>query len=93
MAQRYLIGVDLGGTKILSAVYDEKFNLLGSSKAKTKPQKDEKYFLDTIDTCIDNALQEANVERRKIIGMGVGCTRVSSMSVPAWWSNPPISIF
>lgn len=73
MAKNYLIGVDLGGTKILAAVYDDRFKLLAAVKAKTKPQKAEKYFLKTIRGCMENALKEASVDRSRVLAIGIGC--------------------
>lgn len=34
----FLLGNDLGGTKILAEVYDNDFKLAGSKKKKTKPE-------------------------------------------------------
>ncbi|TAK92859.1 MAG: ROK family protein, partial [Verrucomicrobia bacterium] len=32
----FLIGVDLGGTKILAGIFDSKFDLKGTTKLSTK---------------------------------------------------------
>jgi glucokinase len=41
----YIIGVDVGGTKILIEVFDRKMNLLAEEKVKTQVKKGEKGFL------------------------------------------------
>ena len=35
----YFVGVDLGGTKILAGVFDDKLNCLGRTKMSTKSER------------------------------------------------------
>ena len=69
----YVIGFDLGGTKILAALFDRRFRLLAEFKAKSKPHKGEQNFLRTLKNCFDELLHQSGVKRSEIAGIGVGC--------------------
>ena len=44
MAKLGTIGIDIGGTKTLFALFDEKFSVVEEIKVKTQPEKGEKAF-------------------------------------------------
>ncbi|HEY2154010.1 MAG TPA: ROK family protein [Isosphaeraceae bacterium] len=70
---RPVVGVDLGGTKILAAVVhagDEK--ILGRSKKPTPAKEGGAAILAAIVAAADEALAEAGVARGQIAGIGVG---------------------
>ncbi len=72
MGDKYAIGVDFGGTKTLAAVVNiDNGKLVAVSKKKTKPQ-DQGDLLKRIMTVVDDALSEANVELKKVAGIGIG---------------------
>lgn len=74
MAEKdYSIGIDIGGTKILAAVFDRKFKTLAEIKLKTRTDKGEEYFLDSVHEAVDVALKEAGVKVGRVVGAGVGC--------------------
>ncbi len=66
------VGFDLGGTKMLAAVYDRRFKLLGMSRRKTKGERGPKTGLQRIIETMDEALASAGRERRHVRGIGVG---------------------
>ncbi len=68
----YVIGFDLGGTKVLAVLFDSKFRRVSEIKAKTKPQKGEKNFIKTLRACFDELLSESGVRRSEIAGIGIG---------------------
>lgn len=68
----YVIGFDLGGTKVLAVLFDSKFRRVSEVKAKTKAQKGEKNFIKTLRACFDELLSESGVRRSEIIGIGMG---------------------
>jgi glucokinase len=72
----YVIGFDLGGTKVLGVLFDQKFRRLAEIKAKTKAQKGEKNFIKTLRQCFDELLYESDVRRSEIAGIGMGCPGV-----------------
>lgn len=69
----YSIGIDIGGTKVLTALVDAQFRILSEIKLKTKPEKGEQSFLKEIDGAVDFVMSEAKVSRKEISGIGVGC--------------------
>ena len=70
--QDLLIGVDLGGTKILAGVFDAKLNLLGSYKMSTKPQRGPEGVVERIARCIEDAVDECDLDMARVKAIGVG---------------------
>lgn len=68
----YFVGVDLGGTKILTAVADQKGNILADFKVATEVEKGEKYIINKIEKSIRSvsASAELNLEEIKRVGVG-----------------------
>lgn len=73
MTKKYAVGVDFGGTKVLSAVVNiETGEILASEKKKRKQAKEQDEVVSKICNTIDEALQEANVPISEILGIGIG---------------------
>ena len=73
MPQKYSIGVDLGGTKVLAGVIETKTGRLVSTKKKrTKQANTQEALLDRISAAIDDAIEIAEIDKDKIEGIGVG---------------------
>jgi glucokinase len=70
--QDYVIGVDLGGTKILAGVFDEQANCLGKSKISTKSQRGSEAVIGRIARCIQDAADECDLGLKSIRGIGLG---------------------
>lgn len=72
MGDKFAVGVDFGGTKTLAAVVNiDNGKLVAVSKKKTKPQE-QGDLLKRIMTVVDDALSEANIEMKKVAGIGIG---------------------
>lgn len=71
--QRVWVGFDLGGTKMLAAVYDNDLKLLGRKKRSTKAADGRKAGLERMVKTVQDALDDAGVKSGDIGGMGVGC--------------------
>lgn len=67
------VGFDLGGTKMLATVFDHQFKVLGSKRRKTKGYAGAKTGLSRMVQTIDDALEEAGLDRSALNGIGVGC--------------------
>ena len=67
------LGFDLGGTKMLAAVFDDDFHILGKKRRSTHGDETRELGVDRIAQTIDQALQSATVDRREVRGIGVGC--------------------
>jgi glucokinase len=71
--KKHWIGFDLGGTKMLATVYDDKFKPLGSSRKKTKGLDGMEAGLNRINEVIASAIESAKVDASGIGGLGIGC--------------------
>ena len=67
-----VIGVDMGGTKILSAVIDAEGNILGTAKVSTKAGRGAVAVIDRIATCIQKAVDKSGVDAASIQAVGIG---------------------
>ena len=68
------IGFDLGGTKMLSVAYGDKWKELGRRRRKTRGRReDSDAGIDRIASTIDRLLDESDVSKSDIAGIGIGC--------------------
>ena len=67
-----VIGVDMGGTKILSAVIDAEGRILGTAKVPTKADKDASEVIDRIAACIQKAIDKSGVAAESVQAVGIG---------------------
>ncbi len=70
--QEYLIGVDLGGTKILAGVFTPQMKSLGKVKTSTKAERGPEAVIERIARCIEDAIDECDLKPEQIRGIGVG---------------------
>ena len=71
--EQYWVGVDLGGTKILSAVYDRRFRHLGSKRLRTQSERGSEVVIERLLRSIHQALEKSDISADKISGIGIGC--------------------
>jgi glucokinase len=69
---RAVVGIDLGGTKILAAVLAPDNTILGRAKVPTPAQEGGPAILQAIVACVDQALAESGLARGAIAAAGVG---------------------
>jgi glucokinase len=67
-----VVGIDLGGTKILAAVVAADNTILGRAKAPTPAHAGGRAILQAIVACVDAALAEAGCSRTDIVTAGIG---------------------
>ncbi len=72
-ARNHWIGFDLGGTKMLAAVYTNDFQEIGRKKRRTKGVEGVSACLDRIYATIKDAIRAAKVSAADIAGIGIGC--------------------
>ncbi|MDH7504048.1 MAG: ROK family protein [Verrucomicrobiota bacterium] len=75
--KEYLVGVDLGGTKILAGVFDQKLNCLGSAKLSTKAGRGPDAVIERVARCVKDAIDECDLQMKQVIGVGVGAPGAS----------------
>ena len=68
----HLIGVDLGGTKILAGVFNRELKCLGRAKISTKPQRGSEEVIERIARCVKDAVDECDMDFKQIKAIGVG---------------------
>jgi glucokinase len=70
---KYWIGFDLGGTKMLAKVFDQKFKAIGNERTKTRGHEGATAGLERIKRTISKAMASAGVKAGQLAGIGVGC--------------------
>jgi len=68
----YLVGVDLGGTKIYAGVFDSRLTLLGTTKVSTKSDRGADSVIDRITRCVRDVIDECDLTHENINAVGVG---------------------
>lgn len=69
----YLIGLDIGGTKILAVLLDRKFKVLGEKKNRVEAHRGKTYFFKTLDETVHEMLDDSRIKLRDVAGLGAGC--------------------
>lgn len=68
----YRVGVDLGGTNIVSAVIDENYNIISKSRVKTNSPRPAEEIFDDIAKTVKDAIAAANLTINDIKSVGIG---------------------
>lgn len=68
----YLVGVDLGGTKILAGVFDRQLECLGRVKVSTKADRGPGAVIERIARCVHDVVDECDLDLKQIRGIGLG---------------------
>jgi len=71
MHEPYWIGVDLGGTKILTGLFDANFKLLARAKQATQSEGGGPAVFGRLIQTVDSVIAESKVDPAKIAGMGL----------------------
>lgn len=70
---KYVIGVDIGGTKIYAAVADKNGAILSSARKKTKAEQGFESVVVRIAKCVKEAVQKANIDyESQVLAIGAG---------------------
>jgi len=68
----FIVGVDLGGTKILSGIFTPSLKLVGKVKLSTKSERGVDAVLDRIARCIRDVVDECDLDLKQCKGVGIG---------------------
>lgn len=71
--EHYSIGIDIGGTKILTALLNKRFRVLTAEKGRLDAHQGEKHFLKTVLASVSTVMKQKNISRREIKAVGIGC--------------------
>lgn len=75
MARNYIC-LDIGGTKILGAVFDEKKDIIYKVKKKTKAEKGLEKIEETIVKVVEELLNESGMDKNDLAAIGAGAPGV-----------------
>jgi glucokinase len=75
-----MLGIDLGGTKILAAVVDHEGRIIGSAKRKTHAERGVDEVIDRIAKTARDAVADAHLEMSQIWAVGIGAPGVADYS-------------
>ena len=70
MEKKYVVGVDLGGTKIYTALVNLDGEIVKEITVKTEAEKGEKSVMDKLLGTIDTVLEGVNLDEVRAIGVG-----------------------
>ncbi len=68
----HVVGVDLGGTKILTGVFDSQLRCVGRSRLSTKAQRGPEEVIRRIARCVNDVVDECDLSLKQVRGVGVG---------------------
>src|SRR5258708_22239364 len=71
----YVVGIDLGGTKILAGLFDGSLECIGTAKVSTKAQRGMETVISRIERCVRDAVDEADLGLKQVAGIGIGAPR------------------
>jgi glucokinase len=71
-SRQYWVGFDLGGTKMLASVFDDKFKPVGTRRRRSKGQAGSRAGVGRLIETIHQALADAGVAPSAVRGIGVG---------------------
>lgn len=71
-SENLIIGVDLGGTKILAGIFDRSLNCIGQNKITTKAQRGADAVIERVGRCVRDAVDEADLDFKQIKALGIG---------------------
>lgn len=73
MKRAWTLGIDLGGTKMLIALFDRKFKVRAQEKIRLEANKGEKFFFKALTHGIEDLVKDAGVKMKQVKAVGVGC--------------------
>lgn len=69
----YVVGVDMGGTKILAGVFTTNgLRCVGRSKMSTKAERGPEAVIERIARCVQDAVDECDLNLKNVRGVGIG---------------------
>ncbi|HET9652272.1 MAG TPA: ROK family protein [Usitatibacter sp.] len=87
--RRAFIGIDIGGTKSLFALFDESFEALAQEKFRTHPEKGgAKEFTRRFDSAVKDLLKVAKKRQLRVTVVGAGCAGDVDMKTGTLRTSP-----
>ncbi|OCA97395.1 ROK family glucokinase [Clostridium beijerinckii] len=70
--EKYIFGVDIGGTTVKLGLFETEGTLLEKWEIKTRKEEKGKYIIKDIVETIENKLNENNISKSDVLGIGIG---------------------
>ena len=68
----HILGIDLGGTKVLAAVLDRDGRIIARTRAKTRGWRDDEEVFTTIAQAGHRAMEKAGIDQDQLAAVGIG---------------------
>jgi glucokinase len=98
-AEKYWIGFDLGGTKMLAAALNQSLSIVATKRKKTRGDQSV-VTLERIEALIRKLLEENAIDASRVAGIGIGCpgpvewqTGIVRVAVNLGWKDVPVGKF
>lgn len=88
---KHFLGIDLGGTKLLTTLLDSRFNVVQEKKSRVEPNRGEKFFFKTLKDDIAEVLEAGKKTPKDLIAIGMGCPGVLEFPAGLVKVSPNIS--
>jgi glucokinase len=72
MTKSCTLGIDIGATKTMFALFNDELELLDEIKIKTEPGKGERAFIERLNASVQTLLQQAGKKDFEVTGVGAG---------------------
>ena len=72
-SKKYLIGIDIGGTKILIGLLRPDFSVVATEKLKVEPNRGLAVFTKMLTSAVQELLLENDLTTKNILAAGAGC--------------------
>ena len=91
---KYIIAIDIGGTKFKSGIFSQSLKQIASSeKDKIRHYKDKGAVINAILDQVNNLILESNINREKIMGVGIGSPGPLNSKKGIILNTPNLTIF
>lgn len=97
--ERVWVGIDLGGTKLLTSVFASDFGEIARDKTHSRAEQGVEHGLRRIQRSVRRTLRKAGVDPEDVAGIGVGCAgpvRADGVLLEApnmGWTNIPLKAY
>ncbi|HJQ23322.1 MAG TPA: ROK family protein [Blastocatellia bacterium] len=68
----HILGIDLGGTKVMAAIFDAEGNIISRARAKTKAWRDDEMVFQTVSRTAEQAMERAGIPLGDLRAVGIG---------------------
>lgn len=72
-SKKFLIGIDIGGTKVLAGLLRPDFSIVATQKLKVEAHRGRAHFFNELTSAIDELLVENELTLKNLSAIGVGC--------------------